>query len=152
VCGKDQIVNLNGLPTPSIPKNLKVSKKYKISNPYLEMYKRCEKSHARKFWDTIPENSETQFRKISRHKSGDRMKQSVKHHADSDKNSENRFRFRKIPLPMNSIEKFRNRFPEYRKIPKPISSLILTVEAQLTIWPNRCWSRPAAAAHVTHRY
>jgi hypothetical protein len=66
-------------------KNLKVSKKYKISNPYLETYRRCEKSHAGKFRDTIPKNSETQFQKIPRHKSGNRMKQSVKHHADSDR-------------------------------------------------------------------
>jgi hypothetical protein len=28
---------------------------------------------------------------------------------------------------MNPIEKFRNRFPEYRKIPKPFSSLTAVV-------------------------
>jgi hypothetical protein len=40
-------------------------------------------------------------------------------------NSENRFRFRKIPLTVNPIEKFRNRFPEYRKNPKPFLSLVI---------------------------
>jgi hypothetical protein len=48
-------------------------KNTKISNHYLETYRRCEKAHAGKFrknQDTIPENSETQFWKIPRHKSG----------------------------------------------------------------------------------
>jgi hypothetical protein len=37
-------------------KNLKASKNTKISNPYLETYRRCEKSHAGKF-----RKSKTQF-------------------------------------------------------------------------------------------
>jgi hypothetical protein len=48
------------------PKNLKASKNTKISNPYPEMYKRCEKITCwkipKKFRDTIPEISETQIR------------------------------------------------------------------------------------------
>jgi hypothetical protein len=40
----DQIVNLNCLPTPSIHKKiLKLPKNTKISNPYLETYRRCDK-------------------------------------------------------------------------------------------------------------
>jgi hypothetical protein len=34
-----------------------------------------------------------------------------------------------MPLPVNLIEKFRNRFPEYRKIPKPFSSLAVAAAA-----------------------
>jgi hypothetical protein len=87
------------------------------------------------------EKSKTQFRKNPRHnsekfrdtnpvifdKTGNRRKRSVKHHADSDIDSDRKFqkpiRFRKIPLLVNLIEKIRNRFPEYQKILKPFSSL-----------------------------
>jgi hypothetical protein len=61
---RDQIVNLNCLPIPSNPKKiLKRPKNTKISNPYPEMYRRCEKNH-------MLENSEKNSEKIPRHNSG----------------------------------------------------------------------------------
>jgi hypothetical protein len=78
---RDQIVNLNCLPTPSIPKILRRPKNTKISNPYPETYRRCEKLTCWKI-----------SKKIPRHKSGNRRKQSVKHHADSDTDSNRKFR------------------------------------------------------------
>jgi hypothetical protein len=83
-------------------KILRRPKNTKISNPYLETYMRCEKSHAgkfrkiprhnsEKFRDTISENSETQIRYFST-KTGNQRKRSVKHHADSDTGSDRKFR------------------------------------------------------------
>jgi hypothetical protein len=80
-----------------------------------------------KFRDTIPKNS-GKFRDtnpVISEKTGNRRKRTVKHHTDSDRNFRKPIPFSKIPLPMNPIEKFRNPFPEYRKIPKPFSSLRL---------------------------
>jgi hypothetical protein len=82
----------------------------------------------------ISKNSETQFRNILRHKSGNfrqkpvtEEKRSVKHHVDSDTDSNRKFR-KPIPFSKNIItgesdQKIRNQFPEFRKIPKPFSSL-----------------------------
>jgi hypothetical protein len=118
---RDQIVNPNCLPTPSIfyPKKiLRRPKNTKISNPYLETYRRCEKSHAGKFRDTIPKNSETQFRKIPRHKSGNfRQKRLVKHHADSDTDSDRKFR-KPIPFSKNTVTGESD-----RKISKSVSGI-----------------------------
>jgi hypothetical protein len=87
----------------------------------------------------IPKNSETQFWKIPRHKSGNfRQKPVTEGNGRQNttpisipipiENSENRFRFRKTPLPMNLTKKIRNQFPEYRKILKPFSSLDLLIK------------------------
>jgi hypothetical protein len=54
-------------------------------------------------------------------------------------NFENRFHFRKIPLPMNPIEKIQNRFPEYRKILKLFSSLVAMQEELNNFTRNEVW-------------
>jgi hypothetical protein len=86
----------------------------------------------------IPKNLRHNFRKILRHnsgkfrdtnpvisdKTGNRRKWTVKHHADSDRKFRKPIPFSKNTVTGESDRKFRNRFPEYRKIPKPFSSLL----------------------------
>jgi hypothetical protein len=57
--------------------------------------------NSEKFRDTIPENSETQFRQFPT-KTGNRRKRSVKHHADSDTDSDRKFR-KPIPFSKNTV-------------------------------------------------
>ena len=94
--------------------------------------------NSEKIRDTIPKNSETQFRKISRHKSGiprhnsekfrdtnpvisdktgNRRKRSVKHHADSDTSSDRKFQ-KPIPFSKNTVNDESD-----RKISKSVSGI-----------------------------
>jgi hypothetical protein len=73
------------------------------------MYRRCEKITYCKIPKKFRKNSETQFRKFPRHKSGNfrqktgnRWKRSVKHHADSDTDSGRKFR-KPIPFSKNTV-------------------------------------------------
>jgi hypothetical protein len=80
--------------------------------------------NSEKFRDTIPKNSETRFRKIPRHKSGNfrqktgnRRKRSVKHHADSDTGCDRKFR-KPIPFSKNTVTDESD-----RKISKSVSGI-----------------------------
>jgi hypothetical protein len=112
-------------------KNLKSSKKYRdvqAMRKIKDTISKIPRHNSGKFWDTNPVISD---------KNGNRRKQSVKHHADSDR------KFRKpIPFPKNTVtdesnQKFRNQFPEYQKIPKPFSSLMMV--DGYTLYLYFCW-------------
>jgi hypothetical protein len=118
-------------------KILKRPKNIKISNPYPEMYRRCEKITCwkipKKFRDTIPT------------KTCNRWKRSVKHHADSDTDSDRKFR-KPIPFSKNTITDESD-----RKISKSVSGIPKNSETVFIPTNTRHRRSPTHVAAHTRR-